>query len=185
MTVMKNVRIEKITLNIGVGEAGDKLNKGFKLLEKITNAKPVQTITMKRIPSWGLRPKLPIGIKVTLRGKKAEDVLSRLFKALDNKINIKKFDKNGNLSFGIKEYLDIPGVEYDPGIGVIGLEVAVTLGRPGFRIKRRKLNPSKVGVRHLLNKEDSKLFIENKFNVKVTEGEEEWVTAIMIRFLSS
>ena len=170
---MQEVRIEKITINIGIGEAGDKLTKATILLGKLTNAKPIQTITMKRIPSWGLRPKLPIGAKVTLRGKKAEEMLSRFFKALDNKINMKKFDSNGNLAFGIKEYLDIPGVEYDPGIGIIGLEVAVTLERPGYRIKKRKLNKSKIGIKHLLTKEDAKNFIIKNFGVKVIEGEEE------------
>ena len=173
MNTMQDVGIEKITINIGVGEAGDKLTKAFKLLENITNAKPVQTMTMKRIPTWGLRPKLPIGVKVTLRGKKAEELLTRLLKALDNKINIKKFDAHGNLAFGIKEYLDIPGAEYDPGIGVIGLEAAVTLERKGYRIKRRKLNKSKIGIKHLVTKEDAKNFIMKKFNVKVIEGEEE------------
>lgn len=170
---MQQIKIEKITINIGVGEAGDKLTKAVSLLSNLTGAKPVQTITMKRIPSWGLRPKLPIGVKVTLRGKKAEEMLSRLFKALDNEINIKKFDLRGNLAFGIKEYLDIPGVEYDPGIGVIGLEVAVTLERPGYRIKKRKLNKSKIGIKHLIAKEDAKNFIAKNFNIKVIEGEEE------------
>ncbi len=173
MNIMQQIKIEKITINIGVGEAGDKLTKAVSLLSNLTGAKPVQTITMKRIPSWGLRPKLPIGVKVTLRGKKAEEMLSRLFKALDNEINIKKFDLRGNLAFGIKEYLDIPGVEYDPGIGVIGLEVAVTLERPGYRIKKRKLNKSKIGIKHLIAKEDAKNFIAKNFNIKVIEGEEE------------
>jgi len=173
MNIMRNIRIEKITLNIGAGEAGDKLNKALKLLGGITGIKPVQTITMKRIPSWGLRPKLPIGAKVTLRGKKAEEVLKRLFMAKDNKINARKFDAHGNLSFGIKEYLDIPGVEYDPTIGVIGLEVAVTLERPGFRIKKRKLNRAKIGTKHLITKEEAREFIKNKFNVKIIEGEED------------
>lgn len=173
MNIMQQIKIEKITINIGVGEAGDKLTKAASLLNQLTNAKPVQTMTMKRIPSWGLRPKLPIGTKVTLRGKKAEEILFRLFKALDNKINIKKFDSNGNLAFGIKEYLDIPGVEYDPGIGVIGLEAAVTLERPGYRIKKRKLNKSKIGIKHLITKEDAKNFIIKNFNIEVVEGEEE------------
>ena len=170
---MKEIKVEKITLNLGVGEAGDKLNKALKLLENITNAKPVQTITMKRIPAWGIRPKLPIGAKVTLRGRKAEEVLKRLFRAIDNKLSLRKIDSSGNLSFGIKEYLDIPNVEYDPGIGVIGLEVAVTLERPGFRIKKRKLQKSKIGVKHLITKEETKEFIKNKFDVDIIEVEEE------------
>src|SRR3989344_1851265 len=173
MNPMTNLRIEKITINIGVGEAGDKLNKATKLLERITGAKPVQTMTMKRIPTWGLRPKLPIGTKVTLRGAKAEEILSRLFKAVENKLDIKKIDTSGSFSFGVKEYLDIPGIEYDPGIGVIGLEVAVTLEKPGFRIKKRRLHKSKIGIKHLLTKEDAKNFIIKNFGVKVIEGEEE------------
>ena len=173
MNPMKNIRVEKITLNIGVGSAGDKLNKAVSLLQNITGAKPVQTITMKRIPSWGVRPKLPIGAKVTLRRNKAQEVLIRLFKAKDNKINITSFDAQGNFSFGISEYLDIPGVEYDPNIGVIGLEVAVTLERPGFRIKKRKLNQSKIGTKHLITKEDAQDFIKNNFKIEVVEKEKD------------
>ena len=170
---MRDIRIEKITLNIGAGEAGDKLSKALKLLENVAGIKPVQTITMKRIPSWGLRPKLPIGAKVTLRGERAYEVLKRLFTAKDNQISVRKFDNHGNLSFGIHEYLDIPGVEYDPSIGVIGLEVAITLERPGYRIKKRKLNNTKIGSRHLIKKEEAKEFIRNKFNDKILEGEED------------
>ncbi len=173
MNPMQEVKIEKITLNIGVGETGDKLNKAFKLLEKLTGVKPIQTMTMKRIPSWGLRPKLPIGVKATLRGKRAEEVLARLFKAIDNKISIKKFDSNNNFSFGVKEYLDIPGAEYDPNIGVIGLEVAVTLEKPGFRIKRRRLKKTKIGAKHLITREAAQTFIKNKFSVNIVEKEEE------------
>jgi large subunit ribosomal protein L5 len=170
---MKQIKIEKITLNIGVGEAGDKLNKAKRILEKLTDAKAVQTITMKRIPTWGVRPKLPIGCKVTLRREKAEIVLSRLFKAVENKINVKKFDKSGNLSFGIPEYIDIPGLEYDPTIGIIGLEVAVTLERSGYRIKRRRIKTKKIALRHLIKREDAQHFIKNKFGIEIISEEKE------------
>ena len=169
---MQEVRIEKITLNIGIGESGDRLDKAVSLLQEISGAKPVKTRTMKRIPTWSIRPKLAIGTKVTLRGKKAEELLKKLFKSVNNKIATKKFDDNGNFSFGIKEYINIPGVEYKPEIGIIGLEVAVTLERPGFRVKRR-LNKNKVGKTHLITKEQSMEFTKRMFDIKITEKEEE------------
>jgi len=171
MNKMREIKIEKVTLNIGVGKPGDQLDKAMKLLKSITNKKPVKTTTMKRIPTWGLRPKLEIGCKVTVRGDDAKILLERLFKAVENKISPSKFDKEGNLSFGIKEYLDIPGAEYDAAIGIIGLEVAVTLQRLGFRIKRRRINKSKIPTRHRITQEEGINFIQNKFNVKV--GDEE------------
>lgn len=164
MNPMREIRIEKITLNCGVGEAGDKLDKAMKLLSQITGKKPVKTITMKRIPTWGIRPNLTIGCKVTLRGKEAEDLLVRLLKAVDDKLPSSKFDKNGNFSFGIEEYILIPGVEYNVEIGIIGLNVAVTLQRPGYRVKQ-KLKKSKVGSKHKITKEEAIEFVRKKFNV--------------------
>src|SRR3989344_8571341 len=117
MHTMKKIGIEKVTLNIGIGAATDKLEKSIKLLEKITGSKAVPTTTQKRIPTWKIRPGLQIGCKVTLRKEKAREMLNRLLLSMDNKIDAWKFDSNGNFSFGIKEYLDIPGVKYDPEIG--------------------------------------------------------------------
>jgi len=173
MNKMREIRIEKVTLNIGIGESGDRLDKAAKLLELLTKSKPIKMKTMKRIPTWGIRPKLNIATKVTLRGKKAEDVLSRLLKAKKDVLEIKKFDKFGNFSFGIKEYLDIPGIEYQPDIGIIGLEAAITLERPGFKIKKGSI-PKKIGKKHLITKEESMEFIKNKFKIQIVEkGEEE------------
>ena len=61
MNKMREIRIEKITLNIGAGKDVGKLEKGVKLLKNITGINPVKTVTQKRIPTWGLRPGLPIG----------------------------------------------------------------------------------------------------------------------------
>ena len=164
---MQEVKIEKVTLNIGVGSTGDKLEKASRLLNIITKAKPVKTRTMKRIPTWGVRPKLEIATKVTLRGEIAENVLKRLLAAANNALTESKFDKFGNFSFGVPEYIDIPGVEYNAEIGIIGLEAAVTLKRPGFRIKHRRIANTKVPLRHRVSREDAMLFIKNKFNVTI------------------
>ena len=164
---MKEVQLEKITLNIGTGGPGDKLEKAMKLLSKISEGKPVITKTKKRIPTWGLRPGLEIGCMITLRGKKAEELLKRLFVGVDNKIPATKFDKSGNFSFGIAEYLHIPKVEYDSTIGIIGLEVAVTLKRRGFRVKRRLIRPARIAKTHQITKAEAIYYVKSKYGVDV------------------
>ena len=170
---MKEIRVEKITLNIGVGKPGKELEKAKMLLEKISGMKPVDTLTKKRIPGWSLRPNLVIGCKVTIRGKKAEEVLSSLLEAKDNELKLKSFDNQGNFAFGIHEYLDIPTLDYIPEVGIRGLEVAVTLVRPGFRIKYRTLRTKKVPKRHKISKEEAVSFTKEKFKITIEEEEVE------------
>lgn len=168
---MKNIRIEKVTLNIGAGKDQAVLEKGLKLLGSISGMQPIKTVTSKRIPGWGIRPGLPIGCKVTIRNGKAGQLFKRLLEARDNILKPSQFDENGNIAFGIPEYIDIPEVNYDPEIGIIGLEVCVTLERPGFRIKKRKYQKKKVGHNHKISKDEAIKFVQENFKVKL-EGEE-------------
>jgi large subunit ribosomal protein L5 len=171
MSIMKNIKVEKVTLNIGAGKDQKKLDNGLKLLKIITGAQPVKTFTNKRIPTWGLRPGLAIGCKVTLRKEDAKSVLKRLVEAKDKILRESQFDGSGNISFGLHEYIDIPGVKYDPDMGVLGLEVCITLERPGFRIKRRsKLNKS-IPKKHSISKQEAIDFMKKEFEIKL--GEEE------------
>jgi len=165
---MKNIQVEKITLNIGSGPDPKQVEKGMKLLEKISNMKPVEVKVRAglRIAAWKIRPGLSIGSKVTIR-KNTEELLTRLLKAIDMKVPESKFSENG-FAFGIHEYIEIPEVKYDPKLGIFGLNVSVTLKRPGFRIKNRKLNTRKVGKSHRLTKEDAIEFAKSKFGV-ITE----------------
>ena len=167
MNQMQQLRIEKITLNIGAGKDQSKLDKGIVLIKAITGIDPIKTITSKRIPGWGLRPGLPIGCKLTLRKEKALEILKRLLEAKDKKLIESQFDDQGNISFGIHEYIDIPGVAYDPKIGIMGLQVCVSLERPGFRIKRRRMEPKKIPKKHQIRKEDAIKFIQANFGVTV------------------
>lgn len=169
MNPMKTIRVEKLTLNIGAGKDAKLLEKGVKLIEELTGIPPVKTVTQKRIPGWGLRPGLPIGCKLTLRGKKALEMIPRLLAAKENRLTTKNFDQAGNISFGIPEYIDIAGAKYNPDIGVIGLQVCITLERPGFRIRRRKLRPMTVPAAHRIAQEEAISFMAQNFKTKVEE----------------
>lgn len=171
MNPMREIKIEKITLNIGAGKDQPKLDKAVLLLKSISGKNPVKTFTNKRIEEWGLRPGLPIGCKLTLRKKAAQELLARLLDAKDNKLAEIQFDNSGNVSFGISEYIDIPGVKYDPNIGTMGLQVCITLERPGFRIKRRKFERRKIPFRHSIKKMDAIDFMKKSFNVKIGDAE--------------
>jgi large subunit ribosomal protein L5 len=171
MNPMRNLRIEKLTLNIGAGKDTQKLDKGVTLLKAITGIEPVKTVTMKRIPNWGLRPGLPIGCKLTLRKQPAAELIKRLLRAKENKLNQTQFDKGGNISFGIQEYIDIPGVAYDPKIGILGLQVCITLQRPGYRIKHRRLRQKKVPQAHRVTREEAMDFMQKSFNISIGEAE--------------
>ncbi|MBW3023298.1 50S ribosomal protein L5 [Candidatus Woesearchaeota archaeon] len=170
MSIMKNIRVEKVTLNIGAGKSADKLEKGMKLIKMLTGIEPIKTITKKRIPGWGVRPGLPVGCKLTLRKKKATEVFEILVKAKDNILALNNFDEKGNLAFGLHEYIDIPGIKYSPEIGIMGLQICVTFERPGFRVKKRKKGSGKISAKHELNKEEVMKYVMKNFNVKIKEG---------------
>ncbi|MBD3259585.1 50S ribosomal protein L5 [Candidatus Woesearchaeota archaeon] len=170
MNPMRNIRIEKVTLNFGAGKEQARLEKGTKLLKLISGKNPVKTFAKKRIPAWGLREGLPIGCKITLRGPKAAEILKRTLNAKDNKLKRKVFDDQGNFSFGIHEYIDMADVRYDADIGIMGFEVAVTLERPGFRLKRRKNKTKKLSYKHAITKEDAIEFMKKNFDTQIIEA---------------
>jgi len=168
---MRNVEIEKLTLNIGAGKSQDRLEKGVKLLRMLTGIDPVKTITKKRIPGWGLRPGLPIGCKLTIRNGKIKELVSRFLKARDNVISNSNFDNEGNVSFGIHEYIDIPDAKYDPTIGIMGLQVCISLKRKGYRIKFRKRKRKKIRAKHRVTKQEAIEFMAKNFGIKIREEE--------------
>ena len=165
MTETKKIYVEKLTLNVGAGKDQRKLEKGMELIKYITGIDPVKTVTQKRIQGWGLRPGLPVGTKLTLRGEQATTLLPRLLAAKDFIIPQKAFDDKGNMAFGIPEYIDIANIKYNPDLGVAGLEVAVTVARPGYRVKNRRMK-SKIGKSHVITKDEGMAFFREQFNIK-------------------
>lgn len=168
---MRSIRIGKVTLNIGAGEPGPKLDKARGILKKITGRTVVVTKTSKRTTFGGGKGR-PIGAKVTVRGGEAARLLKTLLQAVDNMLRPSQFDANGNFSFGIEEYISIPGVRYDPDIGILGMDVCVTLERPGFRIKRRLIRPSAVGKAHRIGREEAMEWARKTLGIEVSEKEE-------------
>lgn len=163
---MREIRIEKVVINIGCGEAGEKLDRAKKLLESIMpERKIVVTKTHKRT-TFGMPKGRPIGTAVTLRGRAATDFLKSALEAVENRLPRKCFDAQGNFSFGVKEHISLPGVRYDPDIGIWGMDVCVRLERRGYRVLRKRLK-SKISKRHRVKPEEARNFMIKNFGVKV------------------
>ncbi len=160
MNPMSTVRINKVTINIGVGKAGEPLDKAFTVLEKVSGQKPIRTKTSKRIPAFDIRPGMAIGVKVTLRAKKALEFLKKALDAIDYEVAEKSFDSTGNFAFGVKEHTDIEGMKYDPDLGVYGMDVCVSLEKPGYRVKNRA-NKAKVGANQRVTKDEAIAFAKS------------------------
>ncbi|HSB47072.1 MAG TPA: 50S ribosomal protein L5 [Candidatus Bilamarchaeum sp.] len=168
MADMREIIIEKVTVNIGVGAPGDKLEQAKTLLSRLTeNRKPVETHARKRDPVFKLRKGLPIGAKVTLRGKGAKSFLEKALAAKKKLLKESNFDKQGNFAFGVHEYIDFPGAKYDPAIAMFGFDVCVSLGRKGRRVVSRKLRSSRIGKSHRVTKEEAMEFAKNAFSVRL------------------
>ena len=140
--------------------------KGYKLLQKISKEKPSRRMTVKRIPSFGIRPQMEVGCMVTLRGNKAKALLKRLLDSIDNKIKKKQIAKN-QFSFGIKEYIEIPGEEYDREIGMLGFNVVVVFSRKGKRVGIKKIKRGKLPERHHVTQDEIVQFMKENFKVRV------------------
>ena len=165
--LMKKISITKVVLNMGIGKSGEPIDLGRKALEQITGKKPNARNAKKSQRDWGVRKGEPIGVAVTVRGDDANKLIKKLLVAKDNQVKESAFDDEGNLSFGIKEHIDIPEIKYDPKIGILGLEVSIALTRPGFNIKLRSLHKAKVGKNHRIRKNDTIKFLTEEFEVKI------------------
>jgi len=166
--VMREIKIEKVTLNIGCGGDAERIERAKTLLEMLTGRKIAVTLS-KRRSTFGVAKGKPIGVMVVLRGKPAEDFFRRALYALENKLRSSQFDNEGSFSFGIKEYIDIQGVKYSHQIGMLGLDVCVSLKRPGLRIKSRKIQKRKIPAKHKINKEEAMNWLKGKYGVEIIE----------------
>ncbi|RLG18177.1 50S ribosomal protein L5 [Candidatus Micrarchaeota archaeon] len=165
---MRDLTIDKVTLNVGVGASGQQLENAKMLLKRLTNRTPTTTHSRSRNPVFRLKKGEAIGTKVTLRDSDASEFLSRAFDSVGHRLSSRAFDRNGNFSFGIREYIDFPGIKYDPQIGMMGFDVCVTLKRKGgARVARRRRANAKPRKSYRIAKQEAMDYIKNAFNVEL------------------
>ncbi len=164
---MLKPRIEKVVVNMSVGKSGEPLERAAKVLEQLTGQKTCKRKAKKTVRDFGIRKGESIACLVTLRGDKAKDFLKRALQAVENKLSKTRFDQYGNVSFGIKEHIDIPGTKYMPELGIHGMDVSVAISRPGQRVKRRHRAKSSVGIKHRLSPEEAIAFVQDEFGIEV------------------
>ena len=160
---MREIKLEKVILNIG--GVAEKLDKGVILLEAISGKKAIRVKATKRIPSWNVRPGLEVGVKVTLRGKDALEMVKKLLPAIDNVLKEKQIQDNC-FSFGIHEYIEIPGVEYIREVGIMGFEVTVVFTRAGKSVEKKKIKRGKAR-RLVVSRKEIEDYVTNKFGTEI------------------
>ena len=164
---MKKISVAKVVLNMGVGKSGEPVEKAKRALKHISGQQPSPRYAKATQRDWGVHKGEPIGVAVTIRNEQAIQLIKRLFAAKGNQMKGSSFDNFGNLSFGIKEHIDIPGVKYDPQDGILGLDVSISLTRPGFSIRVRSKHKASVGRTHIITSDEAKAFLTHEFGIQV------------------
>jgi large subunit ribosomal protein L5 len=164
---MLKPKIEKVVVNISVGKSGEPLEKAVKVLKEITGQTPCRRKAKESVRDFNIRKGESIACIVTLRKEKAVDFLNKVLPVIDKKLSGRCFDKQGNFSFGIKEHIELPGVKYDPDVGIFGMDVCVSVIRPGYRVKTRRRGRSRLGAKHVLTPEESMAFAKETLGVEI------------------
>jgi len=167
VTSMRDIYIDKVVVHMGVGESGEKLVKAENIMKTITGQTSIRTIAKMTQPAFSIRKGAPIGCKVTLRGKTARDFFRTAVGILNKTVFESQFDKSGNISFGVEEHTDFPGMSYDPQIGIFGMDVNVVLERKGIRITRRRVARKKLPAAQRVSKQDAIAFLKQDYQVEV------------------
>ena len=162
---MRQPDVEKVVVHMAVGRGGEPLAQAEEILAEITGQMPVRTVAEATVQDFEVRAGDPIGAKVTLRGDEAEAFLDTALSFTE--VSRSQFDETGNFSFGVEEHTAFPSQEYDPEIGIYGLDVTVNLVRPGYRVAKRDKVSRSIPSRHRLSAEDAMAFLEANYEMEV------------------
>lgn len=165
--LMRKLRIVKVMINIGVGESGERFIKVEIMFEQFVGQKFIRRRVKQINRDFGIRRGELIVVKVIFCGEKVYQMFDRFFEVVDRKFKVSNFDEYGNFCFGIQEYINILGVEYDFEIGIFGMDVCVIFERLGFRVVKRKRQRRKILIKYKLIKEEGIVFVMEEFKVKV------------------
>lgn len=165
----RELKVFKVTINIGCGGDEDAIERAKKLLVMLTDGKkPVVTLSRRR-STFGIAKHKPVGVMTTVRGKKAMEFLKLALGGVDNRLKGSQFDAEGNFSFGVREYIEMPGIKYSHDIGMLGFDVAVSMERAGFGISKRRIQKRKIPRAHRIKREESMEWARNNLGVEIVE----------------